>query len=59
MNRQEVYEEIERLLGSVPSFFKIVPDSSLELEWKLFKRVQFDDKPIPINIGNLRKGGKR
>jgi AhpD family alkylhydroperoxidase len=53
MNRQEVYREIEGMFGFVPSFFKSVPDSSLELEWKLFKRVQFDPGPIPNKYREL------
>jgi AhpD family alkylhydroperoxidase len=53
MNRQEVYKEMEEMLGLVPSFFKIIPDSSLELEWKLFKRVQFDEGPIPNKYREL------
>lgn len=40
MNRQEVYREIEEMFDLVPSMFKVVPDSSLELEWRLCKRVQ-------------------
>ena len=53
MNRQEVYQEIEEMFGLVPSMFKVVPDSSLELEWRLFKRVQFDEGPIPNKYREL------
>lgn len=53
MNRQEVYKEIEQMFGLVPSFFKTIPDSSLELEWKLFKRVQFDEGLIPNKYREL------
>jgi AhpD family alkylhydroperoxidase len=53
MNRQEVYKEIEQMFGLVPSFFKMIPDSSLELEWKLFKQVQFDEGPIPNKYREL------
>jgi AhpD family alkylhydroperoxidase len=53
MNREEIYKEIEQMFGLVPSMFKAVPDSSLELEWKLFKRVQFDDGPIPNKYREL------
>jgi AhpD family alkylhydroperoxidase len=53
MNRQEIYKEIEDMFGLVPSFFKLIPDSSLELEWKLFKRVQFDEGPIPNKYREL------
>ena len=53
MNRQEIYKEIESMFGLVPSFFKMVPDPSLELEWKLFKRVQFDEGPVPNKYREL------
>jgi AhpD family alkylhydroperoxidase len=33
--------------------FKAVPDTSLELEWQLFKRVQFDEGPVPNKYREL------
>jgi AhpD family alkylhydroperoxidase len=53
MSRQEVYYEIEKALGKVPTFFKSIPDSSLELEWHLMKTVQFDESPIPGKYRDL------
>ncbi|MGE5190539.1 MAG: carboxymuconolactone decarboxylase family protein [Gemmatimonadota bacterium] len=53
MTREEVYKEIEQMFGLVPGFIKAVPDSSLEMEWKLFKRVQFDEGPIPNKYREL------
>jgi len=53
MSRAEVYKEIEEMFGLVPSFFKFVPDSSLRLEWDLFKRVQFEEGPIPNKYREL------
>ena len=53
MSREEIYKEIEEMFGLVPSMFKVVPDSSLELEWQLFKRVQFDEGPIPNKYREL------
>jgi AhpD family alkylhydroperoxidase len=53
MTRNEIYKEIEEMFGLVPGFFKNVPDSSLELEWHLFKRVQFDEGPIPNKYREL------
>ena len=47
MTRKEVFKEIEQTLGIVPSFFKLVPDRSLEIEWKLFKTLQLEESPIP------------
>ena len=52
-SREQVYREIEEMFGLVPSMFKVVPDSSLDLEWQLFKRVQFDDGPIPNKYREL------
>jgi len=53
MKRQEVYNEIEEMFGVVPSMFEAVPDSSLELEWQLFKRVQLDEGPVPNKYREL------
>jgi AhpD family alkylhydroperoxidase len=53
MTRDDVYAEMESMFGLVPSFFKLVPDNSLELEWKLFKAVQFDPGPIPNKYREL------
>jgi AhpD family alkylhydroperoxidase len=53
MTRQEVYREIEDMFGLVPSMFKAVPDGSLELEWKLFKQVQFAEGAIPNKYREL------
>ena len=47
MTRKEVFKEIEQTLGIVPSFFKLVPDRSIEIEWKLFKTLQLEESPIP------------
>jgi AhpD family alkylhydroperoxidase len=48
-----VYKEIEETFGLVPTMFKSIPDSSLELEWKLFKQVQLDESPIPNKYREL------
>ena len=53
MNRSQIYAEIEQVFGGVPLMFKAVPDSSLELEWQLFKRVQFDEGPVPNKYREL------
>ncbi|OGC94334.1 MAG: hypothetical protein A2W25_00120 [candidate division Zixibacteria bacterium RBG_16_53_22] len=53
MNRQQVYKEIEEMFGLVPTFFQAIPDSSLEMEWRLFKRVQFEEGPIPNKYREL------
>ena len=53
MDREQIYQEIEHTLGLVPSFFKMIPDSTLELEWELFKKVQLDESPIPNKYREL------
>jgi AhpD family alkylhydroperoxidase len=53
MEREDVYQEIKEMFGLVPAFFKAIPDASLELEWRLFKRVQFDAGPIPNKYREL------
>lgn len=53
MTRKQVYTEIEETLGLVPTFIKALPDSSLEMEWQLMKRVQFEEGPIPNKYREL------
>lgn len=53
MNRKEVYADIEQVFGRVPTFFKSIPDSSLELEWKLFKATQLEESAIPAKYKEL------
>lgn len=45
--RQEIYREIEDTFGLVPSMLKALPDSTLELEWELFKKTQIEESAIP------------
>jgi AhpD family alkylhydroperoxidase len=53
MTRDEIYNEIEEQFGLVPSFFKELPDSTLESEWNLYKRVEIDEGPIPTKYRQL------
>jgi AhpD family alkylhydroperoxidase len=53
VTREEVYADIREVFGSVPSFLEKVPDSSLELEWSLMKRVQLEEGPIPNKYREL------
>jgi len=53
MNREQIYNEMEHTLGLVPSFFKLIPDSTLELEWELFKKIELDETPIPNKYREL------
>ena len=52
-DRQAVYQEITDIFGLVPSFFKELPDTTIEAEWRLFKAVQVDDGPIPQKYREL------
>jgi AhpD family alkylhydroperoxidase len=40
-------------LGLVPTMFKTIPDSTLEMEWGLFKRVELEEGPIPSKYREL------
>ena len=53
MDREQIYKEMEHTLGLVPSFFKAIPDSTLELEWELFKKIGLDESPIPNKYREL------
>ena len=53
MTRQELYDEIEETLGLVPTVLKELPDSTLELEWQLYKKVQFEEGPVPNKYREL------
>lgn len=51
--RQQVYNEMQAMLGVVPTFFKNVPDNSLKLEWELMKQVQMVPGAIPNKYREL------
>ena len=53
MTKAEVYADIEQIFGKVPAFFKAIPESSLALEWQLFKTVQLAETPIPAKYKEL------
>ncbi len=53
MTRSEVYNEIEGMMGLVPSFIKALPDSSISQEWELFKKVQLEETAIPNKYREL------
>ena len=53
MTGQEIYNEIEESIGSVPGFLKSLPDSTLGPEWKLFKISQMEPRAIPNKYREL------
>ena len=46
MKRRKIYDEIEQMFGLVPTMFKLIPDTTLELEWNLFKKLQIEEGAI-------------
>ena len=53
MSKQEVFNEMEQMFGLVPSMFKSVPESTLALEWELFKRVHLEEGAVPNKYREL------
>jgi AhpD family alkylhydroperoxidase len=53
MTREQIYAEIKEMMGLVPTFLKSVPDNTLEMEWHLFRQVQFMEGPIPNKYREL------
>ena len=51
--RAQIYKEMEETFGLVPSFLKTIPDSTIEQEWELFKKVQIEDGAIPNKYREL------
>ncbi|MFH0978333.1 MAG: carboxymuconolactone decarboxylase family protein [Candidatus Woesearchaeota archaeon] len=51
--KQKVYKEIEEMFGTVPTFLKSIPDDTIELEWQLMKKTQFDPGLIPNKYREL------
>ncbi len=52
-NREQIYREMEEMFGLVPSFLKTIPDTTLEQEWELFKKIQFEEGAIPNKYREL------
>jgi AhpD family alkylhydroperoxidase len=44
---------MQQMLGLVPSFFKTMPDTSLDMEWQLMKQVQMMPGAIPNKYREL------
>ncbi len=53
MSKEDVLLEIEGMFGVVPKMFRVVPDSTLELEWNLFKQVHLAEGAIPNKYREL------
>lgn len=53
MSKETVFNEIEQMFGVVPAMFRAVPESTLELEWNLFKSVHLEEGSIPNKYREL------
>jgi AhpD family alkylhydroperoxidase len=53
MTRTEIYKDIEDKFGFVPTFMKSLNDSTLGLEWEMFKKVQLEEGVIPNKYKEL------
>ena len=53
MNTSQVKNEIRDTLGLFPKMFENIPDAILETEWKLFKRNELEENPIPNKYREL------
>ncbi len=51
--RAEVEREMKHTVGLVPGFFKRIPEEFLDLEWELFKRLEFGTTLIPNKYKEL------
>jgi AhpD family alkylhydroperoxidase len=54
MSREEVYKDIEKTIGAVPTFFKQLPDSAVAGAWQEIKDVEIsDDGVLPAKVKSL------
>jgi AhpD family alkylhydroperoxidase len=54
MSKDEIFSEIESELGTVPGFFRQMPEDSLDAEWQLFKKyVLYPETEIPPKYREL------
>lgn len=51
--KKEIYAEMEKLFGKVPSFYKAIPEPELEHEWEIHKTLQFGETKIPNKYKEL------
>lgn len=53
LKKSEVLKEIRETLGSVPKFIEGIPESSIDLEWELMKRLEFEETMVPNKYKEL------
>jgi hypothetical protein len=54
-NKARGLERDRRDIWTSPDFFKPVRESSLELEWQIFKRTQLEESAIAYDVGGMSK----
>lgn len=50
-SRKEIFDEMESMLGRVPSWMLTIPDSTLEHDWEIFKVMELQ----PSNLSPMEK----
>ncbi|HZD61149.1 MAG TPA: carboxymuconolactone decarboxylase family protein [Anaerolineae bacterium] len=45
-SRKEIFDEMESMLGRVPSWMLILPDSTLEHDWEIFKAMELNESNL-------------
>lgn len=53
LKKNEVLREIRETLGSVPEFLAKIPESSIEQEWGLLKKLELEETAIPNKYKEL------
>jgi AhpD family alkylhydroperoxidase len=53
MAREEVHEEMRRMLGTVLTSFDRIPDEFVDSEWDILKRLHFGETLIPNKYKQL------
>lgn len=44
--RKEIFDEMESMLGRVPSWMLTLPDSTLEHDWEIFKAMEMNESSL-------------
>lgn len=53
IKKNEILKDIRETLGSVPDFLQRIPESSIESEWDLIKRLELGETMIPNKYKEL------
>jgi alkylhydroperoxidase/carboxymuconolactone decarboxylase family protein YurZ len=53
MTRDEVLKDIEKTMGVVPTFMREIPATTLEYEWQLMKKMEFEPGTLTLQTRHL------